>query len=241
MTSQVLISTTGTLSPVIIDDLGAIQFVHPTVDQELILPEGFLTLDEYAASDDLQAALDAGYITLTDENGNPITDTSQAFANFPSYLFNACSFQTTATADWQTNDFASLTLDSNNSAIQVRRFDDTTNEGVGFLIHIPDGATNISFKFVSRAETAPGSTQTVSTFIGDREIPDNGAIPAWNTTHLVDLSIPNNELWQYDSESFLLTTLGINAGSYYQFQLVRDGAGTLVGDWTLLSLKVEFS
>lgn len=73
------LTTTGTLSPVPIRDLGAISFSHPTTD--FILSEMF-TLDEIAESEDLQDAIDNGYIFLTDENDNVIIDvTNVAIAN----------------------------------------------------------------------------------------------------------------------------------------------------------------
>lgn len=75
---QVLLSTTGTLSPVVIEDFGERTFVHPTVGLNLI-PE--FTIDELSSSDDLQAALTAGYITLEDENGSPIIDVSEQISS----------------------------------------------------------------------------------------------------------------------------------------------------------------
>jgi len=75
MAQQILLTTTGTLTPVVIDDFGARSFAHPTVDFDLLYE---FTEDEIRSSVDLQAAIDAGYITLSDENGNNITDVSLA-------------------------------------------------------------------------------------------------------------------------------------------------------------------
>ena len=68
------ISTTGTLSPVVIDDLGERSFDHPTVYLDLELE---YTYDEIVASNDLQAAIDNGYITAYDENMNPVYNISE--------------------------------------------------------------------------------------------------------------------------------------------------------------------
>jgi len=68
---QVFLTTTGTLSPVAIDDIGKRPFVHPTTDYELTLE---YTPEELRYSADLQSAIDSGYITLEDGNGNSITD-----------------------------------------------------------------------------------------------------------------------------------------------------------------------
>ena len=67
-----LLTTTGTLSPVVLDDLGAKTFVHPTVAYDLT-SLGEFSEDEIKTSIDTQAALTAGYITITDGSGTPIT------------------------------------------------------------------------------------------------------------------------------------------------------------------------
>jgi hypothetical protein len=74
MAQQILLTTTGTLSPVPIADLGLRKFIHPTVDFDLIEEEFYL--DEIRDSDDLQEAIDLGYITIKDENGTIISDLS---------------------------------------------------------------------------------------------------------------------------------------------------------------------
>jgi len=72
MARQVLLTTTGTLSPVPINDLGRIPgYTHPTSDEDISLE---YSQDEMANSADLQAAIDSGYITLADQYGNAITD-----------------------------------------------------------------------------------------------------------------------------------------------------------------------
>lgn len=69
---SILLTTTGTLAIVPIDDLGKLPgFVHPVVDFDLI--------DEFRISDlitssDLQSAVDNGYIILKDSFGFSITD-----------------------------------------------------------------------------------------------------------------------------------------------------------------------
>jgi len=68
---QVFLTTTGTLSPVPINDLGKRPFDHPTTDYELTTE---YSLEELRYSQDLQGAIDSGYITLEDENGTSITD-----------------------------------------------------------------------------------------------------------------------------------------------------------------------
>jgi hypothetical protein len=72
--SQLLLTTTGTNTEVVLRDLGAPKFTHPVVDFDLLdeFDEDSLTL-----SGDLQNAVDQGWITLK-VNGNLITDVSEA-------------------------------------------------------------------------------------------------------------------------------------------------------------------
>jgi hypothetical protein len=166
-------------------------------------------------------------------------------ASYPKFQFFADQFDVPLNSDWTVNAFAGSAADSNNAGLTVRLFDDTTSEGVGFIIRIPTGATNIIFKPISRAETAPGSAQTVALSVYEREIPDNSAPTSWSSAYdLTDINIPTNENFQYDSQTIALSTLGLTAGSIHQFELVRDTADsgdTLSGDWALLMLGVEFS
>lgn len=67
----IFFSTTGTQDPVIFNDLGARQFSHPTVNFEITLE---YSPEELAQSSNFQNAIDSGYITVEDEQGNPITE-----------------------------------------------------------------------------------------------------------------------------------------------------------------------
>lgn len=160
------------------------------------------------------------------------------------HLYEADLLNSPTGTDWAVNDFASLGADTNNAALRVRRFDDTTDEGVGLMVHPPINATSIIIKVISRAETAPGSAQTIVFDIYEREVPDNGAITAWSSaTNFGTIDIPTNELFQFDSATFTLAALGLTAGSLHQLEFVRAGGAvgdTLVGDWTLLKLVIEF-
>jgi hypothetical protein len=69
-TNPILLTTTGTLSPVPINDLGKVPgFVHPTVSEDLT---DQFRLAELFSSIDLQDAVDNGYIVLRDKVGNLI-------------------------------------------------------------------------------------------------------------------------------------------------------------------------
>jgi hypothetical protein len=143
------------------------------------------------------------------------------------------------------NALAPAATDSNNAGFTVRLFDDTTEEGVGFDLLIPSGAANVVVRLISRAETAPGATQTVQPALYTRRLPDNAAVTAWSAAVLMaTISIPTNENWQYDSETFTLAALSLVAGQVAQFELTRKGTAggdTLTGDWTLFAVIIEIT
>ena len=117
-------------------------------------------------------------------------------------------------------------------------------KGIGFTVNIPSGATNMTLKIKSRAQTAPGSTKVVKLRLYNREILDNSSVESWTYDALTDISIPTNANWQYDTDSISLSTLGATAGNSMQCELVRnasDAGDTLVGDWCLLQLEVGWS
>lgn len=155
--------------------------------------------------------------------------------------FFATDFENPNSSDWAVNGLAAIATDSNNAALNVRRFAKTPENGVGFPLFIPAGMTKIVLTPVSRAETAPGGVRTVGLKIYARGIPST--VDTWPAgTALADIDIPASELWQYDAETITLATLGLTAGENAQFQLTRvaPGGGTdLAVDWTLLSLGVE--
>lgn len=189
--------------------------------------------DKIVAGTDIQ-------ITTLNPGGNETLEIESTAT--PTFHFFADQLETPNNVNWAVNSFAKLSKDSNNSNIPVRRFDDTTEEGVGFFIEVPSGATNIILSFRSRAETAPASDKTVNLKLYVQEVPDNAAVEAWSSgTALTALTMPANEYFQYDSQTIALSTLSMVAGRSAVMELTRLGTGTLSGDWTLLELKVAFS
>lgn len=71
MASEFKITTTGTPTTVVFNDLGSRSFTHPVVDYDLYQE---FSVEEIAASADVQAAIDAGEITVTNEHGDSISD-----------------------------------------------------------------------------------------------------------------------------------------------------------------------
>lgn len=164
---------------------------------------------------------------------------------FHDFHFFADQLDSPNSADWAINALAPLSADSNNNGLPVRLFDDTTEEGIGLLVKIPEDATNIIIDLISRAETAPGDPDNVQPRIYVREFPDNAAPESWSSgLNMTIIVMPANENWQYDSQEISLSTLGLVAGRIAQFELTRYNSGVsdnLSGDWTLLQIKISFS
>jgi len=147
-------------------------------------------------------------------------------------------------ADYAVNAGAIVNLDDNDNGLLIREFDDTTEEGVGFVETIPEGVTNIIIELKSRAKTAPGAAAAVVPTIYVRDIPDNAVVGAWDAgTDLTAIALPTNEYFQYDTQTIALTTLGLSAGDVFQFELTRNtgsASDTLSGDWCLLEMILKF-
>lgn len=159
-------------------------------------------------------------------------------------VYTAYDFESPFT-NYAQNAFAAVAADTANAGLLVRRFDDTALEGVGFGLTIPPTATSITIYFKSRAQSTPGGTVNVVPVLYSRTLPDNAAVGAWSGgTTLTSIAFTTNTNWQYDSQTITLGTLGLTAGNYVQFELVRNGAAggdTLAGDWVLLELIMEFT
>jgi hypothetical protein len=170
--------------------------------------------------------------------------TIATISNLRTYTFYADQLDNPTSSDWSVNALAPATNDPTNGALVVRAFDDTAEEGVGFTLSVPANATNISFSFKGRPNTAPSSAQGVVLRLHRRLIPNNAAVSAWTITTLNTLSMPANIFYQYFTQTFTLSALGITAGSVVHFELTRNGAATadtLSGDFLMIETSLDFS
>jgi hypothetical protein len=162
-----------------------------------------------------------------------------------SYLFYADQLDNPVNSDWAVNALAPAVADSLNPGLTVRRFDDTVEEGVGFIVTVQPSAMNLTISLKSRAQTAPGVPSAVVPRLYRRIIGDNVAVGAWSAgLDLTALAIPMNTNFQYDSQVISLASLGIAAGDLVQFELTRSvGAGgdTLIGDWDPTEVGITLS
>lgn len=160
------------------------------------------------------------------------------------YLFIADQFINPLNADWAVNALGPLSIDTVNAAIRVRRFDDTVDEGAGGDIYVPAGAGSIRITIQHRAQAAPGGSVNADWRMYFRLMPDNAALAAWILAEHTSVVLPaGGVLWQRDVATITLATEGIVADSAYQFEFVRyatSGADTLVGDWVVQAVMIEF-
>jgi hypothetical protein len=165
--------------------------------------------------------------------------------SFPSFQFEPLQLDDPNNADWAVNAVAPAVGDVINAALTVRRFDSASEEGVGFMLEVPAGATNIVFGFLSRAISPQPTPNNVGVNIYNRGIPDGSPVQSWSAgDQLTDIALPNNTNFVKDSESVTLASLGITAGETTQFELTRvapTGGNNQFGDWALLQLTIGFS
>lgn len=182
--------------------------------------------------------------STVDSNAKRYSQLANICCALPLLRFASAQLQSPNNADWVVNALASATPDSLNNALVIRRFDDTTEQGVGFMLKIPANAIGITFSFHSRAQTAPGGAAQIVPALYSRQMANNVAVGGWGARlSMTAIDIPTNAYFQYDSQSITLATLGLTAGNIVQFELTRYGAhasDNLSGYWNLLELDIKF-
>jgi len=162
--------------------------------------------------------------------------------SFPQYSFFGDTFISPNNADWTIGQLAVCSADSLNNSLSIRAFNDATEQGAGFYINTPAGATNLIITTIGRAETAPGVAKTILPRLYTREVIHNTAIGAWSAAiAMAAIAIPTNTRFQVDTQTISLAALSLTAGRFAEIEITRNPADTLVGNWNLLSIKIEFS
>lgn len=184
-------------------------------------------------------------VTVTDAGGGVAT-----VAINPQILrtltYYATSFDIPNNTNWAVNSIAPTVADPANNAINVRQFSNTTENGVGMMITVPANATNITFRIKGRPATAPASTAAVQHKLYFRSIPNNSAVGAWSSATSMDvITIPTNAFYQYATQTYAISTLGLSANGLYQLELTRSTTVTsgtqLAYNWLLSEFTVEFT
>jgi hypothetical protein len=160
-------------------------------------------------------------------------------------LFSAAQFDNPNNSNWAVTVLAPVIADTTNAGILVRAFDDTAEEGIGFTLNVPAGATNLILNLTGKCATAPATAKVVLPRLFTRAIPMNAAVGSWSAGLILSaLNIPTNAYYQAFQQTISLASLGMSAGSIYQLEFTRQGsnvADTLVGDFHLLNATVSYS
>lgn len=175
------------------------------------------------------------------DNGVSWDIVSASSGTVKTYTFYANSLDSPTTSDFVVNALAPVISDPTNTAMNVRSFSNTIEQGVGLMIPVPLGSTTISFKIRGRPTTAPASATTVTHKIYSRQVPNNAAIGAWSAaTTFSSLAIPTNAFYQSYTQSFPLATLGLAVNNTYHLELTR-AIGGLTNPWLVVEIVIEFT
>jgi hypothetical protein len=183
-------------------------------------------------------------LVVTDAGGGValVSDTSplRVFTYYPG------AFNVPNSSDWAVNANAGVLADPNNVGINTQSFSNTVEQGVGFSVSVPVGATNVLFRVRGRAATAQGSVQVVQHKLYSRQIGTGAVMAAWSAaSSLAPISIPTNAYYQTNAQTVTLASLGLAAGNMYQLEFTRavtPSSGTqLAANWLLAEVTVEFS
>jgi hypothetical protein len=170
------------------------------------------------------------------------------------FAFYANDFDSPVTSDWGAPTLATAQADTIRSALTVRRFDDTNEEGVGFQLRVPSNASSFIIDLMARSQSAPSTARVVGNTLLRREVP-NATGPGANwTRHLLNnMTMPSGSTsyQQKPQQSIPLNgaggfSQGVTPGALYWWELTRTlptspGGSNLVGDWDLLELIISFT
>jgi hypothetical protein len=161
------------------------------------------------------------------------------------FVFYSADLGNPSSADAAINALASAEADGANADLIVRAFDDTAEEGVYVTFEVPASASQVTLRLHSRAKTGPVGVKIVKLNWYEREVSDNAAVTAWSAAvQIGSVGIGNTDaLFDVQAQTLPLVALGLTPGKEHQIELCRDATDvgdTLVGDWILYRLEMEF-
>jgi len=204
---------------------------------------GLVYRDKTGANLNLRSLIAGAGIAITN-NADDIT--LAASSTFPVYRFMMDQVDTPNNADWAQNDGSAAAQDAVNNALVIRRFPKAGRAGIGLVLDIPAGATNMIITYVFRGEVAPGALQIAILNHQFRTISSGAAVSAWSADLLLTgLQIPNGSiLWQIGTQTQTLAALGMSANTLIQWEISRNGGSgsdTYGNYLDLFRLKISFS
>lgn len=180
-------------------------------------------------------------VTVTDAGSGT---TNVSIGSRFSYFAN--SLDSPVNADWAVNALAPTITDPSFNSLSVRSFSNASEQGVGMMLSIPPGATQMTMKIRGRAQTAQASAQNVQFRLYSRLVPNNSVMPSWSTAYeLATNSVPANAHFQYFTQTVPLSTLGLTPDRLYTFEITRRITGVtspnLATPFLVAEITVEFS
>lgn len=146
-----IINTTGTLDPVIFEDLGYITFyTATTLNHDLT---NNFTLDEIVQSQSVQSAITAGYITMVDENNNFIF--SSQTINIPAFIAGT-NMSITNSIYRPTFSLSASPIVNNFTATGTSQFNSLSSTTISATTYVSDSLSGIA----SSAQTIDWSLST---------------------------------------------------------------------------------
>lgn len=165
------------------------------------------------------------------------------------FTFYATALDTPNNSDWAINAFAPTVPDPSFISLTTRQFSNSVEQGVGFMISIPGGATQATFRFRGRPAAAVAGTNVVAYRMYARWV--GGTITAgaagWQAVkELGEISIPASSTQViYSGFTILLATLNLVVGGLYQIELTRRVSGTtgtnLAANYLLYEVSAELA
>lgn len=185
----------------------------------------------------LSASVTGGVATITDS----------ALPTIRTLTFFATSLDSPNNTDWAVNALAPTVVDPANPAITVRQFSNTTEQGVGTLLSIPDSSSNLLIRYRGRSLTTPSAGTNLQMNIYIRKISDAttpGAITSWTAANpLTSVGVSADTYYHTYTYSVPLSTLSLVPGNLYQIEFTRNVSVTnnLPYNWLMAEIAFVFS
>lgn len=221
------VSTTGSVSEIVLHDMGARTLTHPTVELDLGLE---YTDDELLDSDDLALAIESGELTLVEESGGVVTEEyvddaistvsgtiTDEWLNKDSaviQLRRTTSF--TPSTTWQDYSFNALDVESDSDIIEW-----DTNNTERLLIKL-DGLYEISYSFPVVVVTA--TTEVYARVLKNNSTQLDGSYTSQN--------LYQNETHQQDRTFRVM----LSAGDYIALQIQIGAANITIDGNAIISV-----
>ena len=232
------------------------------------IPRGLITLNcrstRMRASKTIFVYLNADdYITVVGYSSTGTTGTMQIGATLSAFSMRgaqgpagpaggqgsiylaAPQFDNPVTSNWAVNALAPVSADPINTALPVRAFDDTLEEGIGFTVYVPPGVSSMTINVTGKAATAPAGSAAVVMRMYGRAVNAGSAVGVWSSAvQLTAFDIGANTFYQTYLRTIPIASLGLTEGTTAQIELTRQGNAaedTLSGDFQLLNALVSFA